>query len=62
MMLTGNVLVLASTYQLGIIGTYLGDHFGFLMKAPVTAFPYNICDHPMYEGATLIFMGYSLWY
>lgn len=62
MILAGNILVFTSMYRLGIIGTYLGDYFGFLMKEPVTTFPYNVCDHPMYEGATLIFLGYSLWY
>ena len=57
----GQILVLSSAWRLGIIGTFLGDYFGFLMKAPITAFPYNVCEHPMYQGATLIFLGYSLW-
>ena len=61
LVVVGGVFVVASIYQLGIIGTYLGDYFGFLMKARVTAFPYNVTDHPMYEGATMSFLGYALW-
>lgn len=62
LMVLGNILVITSTYQLGIMGTYLGDYFGFLMKERVTGFPFNIVEHPMYDGATMIFLGYSLWY
>jgi len=58
---TGNVLVLSSMYQLGITGTYLGDYFGILMEGPVTSFPFNVTEHPMYEGASMIFFGYAFW-
>ena len=56
----GGVLVLGSFYRLGITGTYLGDHFGILLRQRVTEFPFNFCSHPMYEGSTLIFLGYAL--
>lgn len=62
LIIVGNIFVFTSTYRLGIIGTYLGDYFGILMKTRVTAFPYNVIDHPMYEGATMVFFGYALWY
>lgn len=58
----GNVLVLSSFYRLGITGTYLGDHFGILMKQRITDFPFNWFSHPMYEGSTLVFLSYALWY
>lgn len=60
LIVTGNILVWSSTYQLGITGTFLGDYFGILMKAKVEGFPFNVTSHPMYEGATLIFLGYAL--
>lgn len=53
----GCVLVASSMLRLGITGTYLGDHFGILMPRKVTAFPYNYFDSPMYDGATLCFLG-----
>ena len=56
----GGLLVLSSYYRLGIINTYLGDHFGILLKQRVTGFPFNYFNHPMYEGSTLIFLGYAL--
>ena len=62
LIIIGNIFVFASIYQLGILGTYLGDYFGFVLKKKATAFPYNVGDHPMYEGATMIFLGYALWY
>lgn len=61
-MACGLTLVLTSTYKLGIIGTYLGDYFGFLMAHPVRSFPYNVCDHPMYQGSAMAFLGHALWY
>lgn len=62
LMILGNVFVLSSMYVLGITGTYLGDHFGILMKAKVTGFPFNVFEHPMYQGASMVFLGYALWY
>ncbi|KAF2267130.1 phosphatidylethanolamine N-methyltransferase [Lojkania enalia] len=59
--LTGNTLVLTSMYALGITGTYLGDYFGILMDAPVTSFPFNVTDAPMYHGSTLSFLATAIW-
>lgn len=59
--LSGNVLVLTSMYALGVTGTYLGDYFGILMDAPVTTFPFNVTDAPMYHGSTLSFLATALW-
>ncbi|CAG9785387.1 unnamed protein product [Diatraea saccharalis] len=56
----GQILVITSMYQLGIIGTYCGDYFGILMKERVRAFPFNVCENPMYRGSTLSFLGFSL--
>lgn len=58
----GNVLVLSSTYALGITGTFLGDYCGILMDEMVTGFPFNICDAPMYYGSTMSFLGTALVY
>ncbi|KAF2189669.1 phosphatidylethanolamine N-methyltransferase [Zopfia rhizophila CBS 207.26] len=59
--LTGNILVLTSMYALGVTGTYLGDYFGILMDTPVTSFPFNVTDAPMYHGSTLSFLATALW-
>lgn len=59
---TGNILVLSSTYALGITGTFLGDYFGILMDDMVTGFPFNVTDAPMYYGSTLSFLGTALLY
>ncbi|TDZ17074.1 Phosphatidyl-N-methylethanolamine N-methyltransferase [Colletotrichum orbiculare MAFF 240422] len=59
---SGNVLVLSSTWQLGITGTFLGDYFGILMDSIVTGFPFNITDAPMYNGSTMSFLGAALIY
>lgn len=56
----GSVLVLSSMYKLGITGTYLGDHFGILMKSRITSFPFNVAEHPMYYGSTLCFLSMAL--
>eukprot|EP01080_Neovahlkampfia_damariscottae_P006079 gene6079-10087_t len=56
----GQVFAITSLYQLGLTGTYLGDYFGILMKERVTAFPFNVLEHPMYHGATMTFLGMSL--
>jgi len=59
--ISGNVLVLSSMYALGVTGTYLGDYFGILMDAPVTTFPFNVTDAPMYHGSTMSFLATALW-
>ncbi|KAL9985593.1 hypothetical protein ACROYT_G008015 [Oculina patagonica] len=56
----GTVLVLSSTWSLGIIGTFLGDYFGLLLNRRETGFPFNIMNNPMYWGSTMNFLGYSL--
>ena len=53
----GWTLVLTSMWRLGVVGTYLGDHFGILFESRITTFPFSKFDHPMYEGATMAFMG-----
>ncbi|RYC65653.1 hypothetical protein CHU98_g556 [Xylaria longipes] len=58
----GNVLVVSSTWQLGITGTFLGDYFGILMDDIVTGFPFNVTDAPMYYGSTCSFLGTALLY
>ncbi|KAL2755975.1 hypothetical protein ACRALDRAFT_1042970 [Sodiomyces alcalophilus JCM 7366] len=58
----GNVLVISSTYRLGITGTFLGDYFGILMDNIVTGFPFNVTDAPMYHGSTMSFLGTALLY
>lgn len=58
----GIILVVTSMLRLGITGTYLGDYFGILMESKVTAFPYNLFDNPMYDGATACFLGKALLY
>jgi methylene-fatty-acyl-phospholipid synthase len=58
----GNILVISSTWALGITGTFLGDYFGILMDHMVTSFPFNITDAPMYNGSTMSFLGAALVY
>ncbi|KAI1436212.1 methylene-fatty-acyl-phospholipid synthase [Xylaria sp. CBS 124048] len=58
----GNVLVISSTWALGITGTFLGDYFGILMDGIVTGFPFNITEAPMYNGSTCSFLGAALLY
>ena len=53
----GTFFVLASFWQLGFYGTFLGDHFGILMSAPVTAFPFSVMEHPMYWGSIIAYFG-----
>ncbi|KAG8848638.1 Phosphatidyl-N-methylethanolamine N-methyltransferase [Tulasnella sp. 330] len=59
--IAGQVLVLSSTWALGITGTYLGDYFGILMDEKVTGFPFNIMNDPMYNGSTMCFLAHALW-
>lgn len=56
----GQILVVTALYQLGIVGTYLGDYFGILMEDRVTAFPFSVSANPMYRGSTLSFLGVAL--
>ncbi|QPG75166.1 hypothetical protein FOA43_002513 [Brettanomyces nanus] len=58
----GSVLVASSMYKLGIVGTYLGDHFGFLKNERITDFPFNLVDNPMYDGSSLSFLGAALFF
>ncbi len=58
----GNVLVISSTWALGITGTFLGDYFGILMDDMVTGFPFNVTDAPMYYGSTMSFLGTALFF
>ena len=55
-LIVGVVLVSTSTFRLGIIGTFNGDAYGFLMSELITSFPYNILSSPMYFGSTLNFL------
>lgn len=57
LMASGTLLVVTSFARLGVTGTYLGDYFGIKMKEPVTAFPFNRFENPMYLGSTLNFLG-----
>ncbi|KAI1116432.1 methylene-fatty-acyl-phospholipid synthase [Nemania sp. NC0429] len=59
---SGNILVLSSTWALGITGTFLGDYFGILMDKMVTGFPFNVTDAPMYHGSTCSFLGVAILY
>lgn len=59
MMFVGFSLVVLSFYRLGLRGMYFGDHFGFLFKEKITAFPYNYVANPQYVGTTLLFTGIS---
>ena len=61
-MAAGNVLVISSTWALGITGTFLGDYFGILQEKMVTGFPFNVTSAPMYHGSTLSFLGTALLY
>lgn len=56
----GNILVVSSTWRLGITGTFLGDYFGFLLDEMVTGFPFNVTGSPMYLGSTMSFLGTAL--
>ncbi len=58
----GQIFVLSSFYKLGITGTFLGDYCGILMDAPVTTFPFNVLNNPMYVGSTLSFVALALYY
>lgn len=59
-LLVGIILVLSATYKLGIIGTFNGDAYGFLLPSIITSFPFNLFSAPMYLGSTLNFLGYAM--
>ncbi|KAF6026364.1 PEMT [Bugula neritina] len=56
----GGLLVVTAFFRLGWFGTWHGDHFGLLLDEKVTAFPYNVVEHPMHVGGTLNFLGLAL--
>ena len=60
MLLIGIILVSSATYKLGLIGTYNGDAYGFLLPSIITSFPFNLFNAPMYLGSTLNFLGYAI--
>ena len=57
----GSFFVIFSMHSLGIHGTYHGDHFGIFKTERVTGFPFNVCEHPMYYGSTMLFLGTAIW-
>ena len=59
-LLLGIILVSSATYKLGIIGTFNGDAYGFLLPSIITSFPFNLFNAPMYLGSTLNFLGYAI--
>jgi methylene-fatty-acyl-phospholipid synthase len=61
-MTIGAFFVLFSMRELGIHGTYAGDYFGILKTERVSQFPFNVVDHPMYYGSTMLFLGTAIWY
>ncbi|KAK0469963.1 phospholipid methyltransferase-domain-containing protein [Desarmillaria tabescens] len=58
---TGQLLVVSSTWALGVTGTFLGDYFGILMDHRVEGFPFNVLNDPMYVGSTMCFLAGALW-
>lgn len=60
LVVAGLTLVVTSFYQLGLTGTYLGDYFGILLPYRITAFPFSHFEHPMYDGASLAFLGRAI--
>lgn len=58
----GSTFVAGSMYQLGVVGTYLGDHFGFLFDERLVSFPFNVVDNPMYDGSFMCFLATGLFY
>jgi phosphatidylethanolamine/phosphatidyl-N-methylethanolamine N-methyltransferase len=53
----GSIFVGFSMYELGIHGTYYGDHFGIFKPQRVIQFPFNVCNNPMYIGSSMCFLG-----
>lgn len=56
----GVSMFLGAYYRLGIRGTYLGDYFGFLMDHKISAFPFSICNNPMYDGSSLMHLAEAI--
>eukprot|EP00163_Fabomonas_tropica_P005760 TRINITY_DN1539_c0_g2_i3.p1 TRINITY_DN1539_c0_g2~~TRINITY_DN1539_c0_g2_i3.p1 ORF type:complete len:385 (+),score=109.06 TRINITY_DN1539_c0_g2_i3:789-1943(+) len=56
----GAVLVVTSSWSLGILGTYNGDYFGLLMTERLTNFPFSRFENPMYVGSTSLFLARAL--
>jgi len=61
MLICGNTLVLGAYYRLGLIGTYLGDYFGILLKEKISGFPFSVSTCPMYDGSSLNFLAFALY-
>lgn len=61
LMVIGQIFVWTSFLRLGITGTFLGDYCGILMDAPVTTFPFNVLDNPMYTGSTMSFAASAIY-
>lgn len=54
----GQIFVISSFWRLGFYTTFMGDYFGiFEHDAPITSFPFNVCNDPMYWGSTIIHFG-----
>ena len=39
-----------------------GDYFGFLLPSKITAFPFTVCDHPMFLGSSLLYLSKAIYY
>jgi len=61
LLLIGNILVLGAYYQLGLIGTYLGDYFGILLDHKVEGFPFTVSSCPMYDGSSINFLAFAVY-
>ena len=59
--LIGQFFTLSSFWKLGFYATFLGDYFGiFVHDAPITSFPFNVVNDPMYWGSTVSYLGIAL--
>lgn len=56
----GVTLVSSATYKLGVIGTFNGDAYGYLLPGVIKSFPFNFVGAPMYLGSTLNFIAFSV--
>lgn len=57
----GQLLVWASFYRLGFYPTFLADYFGvFIHDAPITSFPFSVCNDPMYFGSAVTHFGVAI--
>jgi len=61
LLIIGNVLVFGAYIRLGLIGTYLGDYFGILLKEKITGFPFNVTSCPMYDGSSINFLAFAIY-